>query len=46
VKYKEFFFIRSSGEYRTKMLREIHDLGLRGYLSILGTYQKVKKIYY
>jgi hypothetical protein len=45
MRYKGRLCIGYNGEWRAKLLSEIHDVGLGGHFGVLGTYQKVKKYF-
>jgi Reverse transcriptase (RNA-dependent DNA polymerase)/RNase H-like domain found in reverse transcriptase/Integrase zinc binding domain len=46
IRYKGGLCVGNAGEWRRKMLREMHESGMGGHSGVLGTYQKVKKLFH
>ncbi|KAJ3685492.1 hypothetical protein LUZ61_014656 [Rhynchospora tenuis] len=46
VRYKNRICVGSSGEWRDKLLSEVHDSTLGGHSGVLATYQRLKKMFY
>jgi Integrase zinc binding domain len=46
IRKKHKIYVGTNKEWRTKMIQVLHDSTIGGHLGILGTYQRVKKLFY
>jgi hypothetical protein len=46
LRYKHKLYIGAKGEWRGRIMQEMHDSAIGGHSGILGTYQRTKQICY
>ncbi|KAJ4789708.1 polyprotein [Rhynchospora pubera] len=46
MRYKNRICVGDNGSWRVKLLKEVHNSSLGGHAGVLGTYQRLKKMFY
>ncbi|KAJ4811165.1 polyprotein [Rhynchospora pubera] len=46
LRYKQRIYVGTSGQWRNKLMEEVHNSNLGGHSGVLVTYQRMKKMFY